>query len=405
MKIAVYVPSWPPGSAANGIVTYASQIIPELREAGHQVFVITPDYHSTQNDPFVVNLEEYERAAPLWVRARRKILTKSDWVDQLSRKLVLAVKDLKHRFDIDIIEIEETMGLSRAISSLRCLPVVVRLHGPWFITGRATADSSFTTADYRRECWEKCGIIAADFVTAPSLSVLQAVQSHYKVDLAQSAVLPNPMNAVAEAQRWKLETCDKNCMLFVGRFDRLKGGDLLIRAFRDLAIAHPQLRLTFVGPDVGIIGKDGQLTKFDGFVTSTLSPDAIARLSFKGRIPPSEVADLRKSHFMTVCASNFETFSYTVLEGMAHGCPIVATATGGIPELIQTNRNGLLFDPQDLSGLVGAAKLLLQDHPLAVRLGHQAWQDSRDKYGVEKYVKDLLVIYREAVKSFYGGFQ
>ena len=56
MKIALYVPSWPPGETANGIVTYASYVVPALRELGHEVFVLT--FHNDRNsfDDYAIDL-------------------------------------------------------------------------------------------------------------------------------------------------------------------------------------------------------------------------------------------------------------------------------------------------------------------------------------------------------------
>ena len=44
------------------------------------------------------------------------------------------------------------------------------------------------------------------------------------------------------------ETCNTDTLLFVGRFDGLKGGDLMLRVFAELALSYPKLRLVFVGP-------------------------------------------------------------------------------------------------------------------------------------------------------------
>ena len=59
MKIALLVPSWPPGFSANGIVTYASQLVPALRRLGHEVFVLTACKATGDDDPYTIDLRGF----------------------------------------------------------------------------------------------------------------------------------------------------------------------------------------------------------------------------------------------------------------------------------------------------------------------------------------------------------
>jgi len=86
-------------------------------------------------------------------------------------------------------------------------------------------------------------------VSAPSAEVLQAVKDYYGFDLSASRVIPNPLAAAAESETWGVKNRSNPSLLFVGRFDRRKGGDLILRVFAELAASDPRLCLTFVGPD------------------------------------------------------------------------------------------------------------------------------------------------------------
>ena len=81
-------------------------------------------------------------------------------------------------------------------------------------------------------------------------------------------MIPNPIAVKPEAHRWRLETCDPNRILFIGRFDRHKGADFLLRAFAALAPSVPNLRLDFVGNDVGLMLEDGRKLRFCGVYQS-----------------------------------------------------------------------------------------------------------------------------------------
>jgi glycosyltransferase involved in cell wall biosynthesis len=106
---------------------------------------------------------------------------------------------------------------------------------------------------------------------------------------------------------------------------------------------------------------------------------------------------LRATSFATIVASQHEIMPYAVLEAMSLGCPLVATAVGGIPELIKNQQNGLLVPSQDVGALAGACVRLLDDRALAVRLGRQAWRDCRDLYGSERIAEQTVNAYREAI--------
>jgi glycosyltransferase involved in cell wall biosynthesis len=71
-------------------------------------------------------------------------------------------------------------------------------------------------------------------------------------------------------------------------------------------------------------------------------------------------------------ASRYESFSVATLEAMACGKPVVASRVGGIPELIEHGRNGILVDPDDPDALCAAISQLLADEGLRESLGANA---------------------------------
>jgi glycosyltransferase involved in cell wall biosynthesis len=204
----------------------------------------------------------------------------------------------------------------------------------------------------------------------------------------------NPIEPAS--QRWTLAACDRSSIVYVGRFDKHKGGDLVIDAFGELASINPDLKLTFVGPDAGIDGE-----KLADYARRALSPDALSRLTYLGPLPQSEVAVLRTKHFLTLCASRFEVFGYTVLEAMSLGCPIVASAVGGVPELIQSGDNGLLFDPQDHTQMVAGIQKLLDNPSLAEEMGEHARQSSVAFFNTERAAAYCAEIYKQEIKRFW----
>src|SRR5450631_138683 len=93
VKIGMYVPSWPPGTAANGIVTYASHVIPALRYLGHEVYVLTLD-KTEDSDAHTIDLKAFQKRPSFWDRAKFKIAPHDAYFSLATQALVDAVKYL-----------------------------------------------------------------------------------------------------------------------------------------------------------------------------------------------------------------------------------------------------------------------------------------------------------------------
>jgi glycosyltransferase involved in cell wall biosynthesis len=398
VKIGFYVPAWPPGSTANGIITYVSQLVPALRQLGHEVFLLTFNKTTDDRDPHTINLRNFLSDPSLATRVRLKLAPDATVFNAMAAAIAGALRELVAEHNLDILEMEESFGWSSALARLKLLPIVVRLHGPYFIGEKIDNPDERPSKRRSRDIREGAGIALADYVTCPSAAVLGAVKHHYSFGLPASSVIPNPIRA--ETKKWSPETCDENSLLFIGRFDGRKGGEFVVRAFAELAKLYPRLKLTFVGPDRGLHVDGGKVWSFESFVQNCVSQEDVSRINFRGQIAHCEIGALRVKHFATVVASRHENMPYSVLEAMALGCPLVATSVGGIPELITDESNGLLVHPGDAGSLANGCRRLLEDKDLAQRLGSQAWRDCCDLYRPADIAQRTIEAYRQAIDAF-----
>jgi len=79
---------------------------------------------------------------------------------------------------------------------------------------------------------------------------------------------------------------------------------------------------------------------------------------------------------------------------------LIATAVGGIPELIKDHHNGLLVPTDDIEALAAACRELLDDHALTARLGRQAWIDLPRLYGPDVIARQTISAYEDASIMF-----
>lgn len=115
------------------------------------------------------------------------------------------------------------------------------------------------------------------------------------------------------------------------------------------------------------------------------------------RFPPP-VMGTAKSHLLStsdvfVLPSHAEGLPYALLEAMAAGLPVVATAVGGIPDVVENEANGLLIAPNEPRQLTAALSSLLDDGELRARLGAAARERIVRSYSIERLVGDVGQLY------------
>lgn len=399
MKIAYYVASWPPGRAANGIVTYTYNLFSALGRLGHEIFIITPDLApESVSDIRCFDLKKYWKRG-IVNRVIGRMDTEEGFFREMSSAIAVALSDAISLHDIDVLEIEESYGWVLPIIERELLPVVVRLHGPWALYGPIMDPNNASPLNRRRTQREGRAIERATHVTANCSHTLRAVSAYYKINIPNSSIVPTPQDP-AKGELWNINTCNRDKILFVGRFDSLKGGDVVLQAFFSLADSNKNLTLTFVGPDRGILGEGGNTIHFDEYMKANYPEWFRKRVDFRGQMRHSDVMAIRTDHYATIVAARIDTMGYMLLEPMSLGCPLITTDVGGIPEFLHDRENALLVASEDAKAMACAMQALLDDSSLASRIGKRAWEDCNSLYRSEVVAKESLAVYERAISTF-----
>ena len=138
-------------------------------------------------------------------------------------------------------------------------------------------------------------------------------------------------------------------LLSVGNLVELKGHDLVIRAMPFL----PQCDLLIVG--------DGELK--DSLERLAVELDVGHRVRFLAAVPQKDLAQIYNAAEILVLASSREGMPNVVLEAMACDIPVVATAVGGTPEVVQSPNAGILLQSRDVDSIVDGINELLANYP------------------------------------------
>lgn len=161
--------------------------------------------------------------------------------------------------------------------------------------------------------------------------------------------IPDDIGAAAPASAARDRLPDGPYLLFVGDLNRQKGVPVLLDAYRRLRGAPPLVLVGRPFPEVSAPLPEGVLA-FHSW------PHADVLAAWRGCL-----FGLAPSVWPEPCAT-------VVMEGLAHGKPMVVTATGGMPDMVQDGENGLLVPPGDPAALAAAMQQLIDAPDLRARL-------------------------------------
>jgi L-malate glycosyltransferase len=184
----------------------------------------------------------------------------------------------------------------------------------------------------------------------------------------------------------KLDGLD-NMVLFSGRMIALKGIDMAIKS---LALIYKETDATVVFAGAGKFEPWKALLEELG-----VPPE---RYMFLGGVPYLDMPYLYSLADAFVLPSYSESFPMTVLEAMACQVPVIATDVGGIPEMIDSNRNGLLFQPGDPRSLATNLLKILGDRKFASRLAENARAKVSAELSATKMASSTAEMYRRVLE-------
>lgn len=173
----------------------------------------------------------------------------------------------------------------------------------------------------------------------------------------------------------------------VGRLAAVKDQQLLIKALHNLVTQRPELRTTL---RLILIGDGPEHAALRDQIESLSLSDLVWLAGDRDDIPA-----LLRSMDIFVLPSLGEGISNTVLEAMATGLPVIATAVGGNPELVQDGTNGLLFPVGDADALTEAIATLIDNSALRLDMGRAAAAQIRQNFDWQRTVDSYLGLYDE----------
>ena len=229
----------------------------------------------------------------------------------------------------------------------------------------------------------------------------------YKVPggVSSKVILPRDREEARRRIRQRLGLNEADVLfLFAGAIRPEKGVDYLARAFAKLSKENANACLAIVGgaklwiEEGWLQGKGVDATEQQ--VTNILAPAAERSRAFAlGVVPPTEIDAYYAASDIFVLPSMFqETFGLVLLEAFSAGLPVIAFRSGGIPELVEDRRNGLIVAQGDEEALYQSMLELMLDRELRHQLGSAA-ESVPARFSWKNTVSHLEAIYNDVLKK------
>ncbi len=353
------------------------QIMPEFDLAGAEIMAENLTYSLMKRGHDVVVISMYTKHTPITDRLE-------------SRGVKLIYLDKKSGFDISIIGkmkkvfctekpdvIHTHRYLARyAVPAAQLARVKGRVHT---VHNMAAKEVGSRDRKFNKFFYERLGM----YPVAISPEIKRTVIEEYGLPCDSVGMVYNGIDLDNCIPKSDYSLGERINLLHVGRFNYQKNHEGIIRAFRLVCDVYPNAHLNFYGT--------GEL--------ETQSKELCRELSLDGNVTfcgtTDDIYSVMSNSDMFLLCSHYEGMPITLIETMASGLPIIATAVGGVVDMIEDGVNGLLCK-DDVAEIADAIIKMISDQKLRESCGNAAKQKSVC-FSAEGMVDGYLQVYEKVL--------
>ena len=350
-----------------GVEVSGAEIVPEMRRRGVDITVVTSHGNQDLPDEEVHDGVAIHRFPFLQTLHSRNVEALVACCRRLS--------DLKRRLAIDLVHInfsDPSVFFHLKTEPVDRRPLLVSVH--LAVPTEDVSMQSLLRETQTRADW----VAAASHAIAADLETLLPAVGEKCTVIYHVVRAPNLLPAPLP---WAPAV-----LLCVGRVVPEKGFDLAIDAFAALRRSSPTTRLIIAGdgPERGALeARARDRGVLDG-------------VELLGWVSPQDVPALINRASVVLMPSRWrEAFGQVALQAAQLARPVVAADVGGLPEIVQDGKTGLLFERDDSDGLAAAVLRLLRDPGAAEQMGQRARRFAKEQFSWEPQVDRLEALYRQ----------
>ena len=392
MKIALVCPASMPATQFGGIMFLCVDIARELSRIGHDVTIYTTDLD------FANNAKTFNRKLPrLETYDGFKISRSHVW---FSIQLFYVNPGMYYQMKKDRVDIIHTIGIrsfqsfvATLISRKYKIPLVISDQGGLTthpdLKGNATKKILYTL----QNPFVKFIINQASKISVANeyeKEIFQPYVRSSKITIIQNGISLETLK-VGSVDFKKKYSIENNFILFVGRFSKIKGIDVLLRAWAIIKDSNEtrNTKLVIMGVDFGF---EAEMFKM---INDLRIKDKVIVIRKPLR---EEIISAYETCDFLVLPSRWELSPLTPLEGFAFKKPTISTMAHGIPYTIKDGENALLVEPENYQQLSAAILKLLRDNKMRLEYGLSGYKLVHDICNSKVMAKNTLKMYEEILK-------
>lgn len=305
------------------------------------------------------------------------------------------IRNYCKKYSIDVIHIHFTFAQNLALAlSLKPLnlPVIHHWHNP------PVALNNFLTPENKLKGIMKrivSGFVARfadnrviNMHISMSKEITRLLLKHKWTIESKMRLIPNGVEFIPSEVTFKNKISDRPVIGTVANFRPQKDHQTLIKAFKILIDKGVDCELWLVG--------DGPTKSEIEKLTQDLGIQSNVR--FWGLV--MNPSDLYKQMDVFVLSTHYEGHPLVALEAMSYGLPIVATKISSVPEVIEDNFNGMLFNPGDPAHLARTLIKLLEDKNLFMRISNTSFETVKTLPSMDDWARNVLDVYEQTLKKY-----
>ncbi|MEM3008139.1 MAG: glycosyltransferase family 4 protein [Candidatus Nitrosotenuis sp.] len=392
MKVSLVCPASLPATQFGGIMFLCVDIARELVKIGHDVTIYTTDLDFANNPKtFNKNLPRVESIHGF------KINRTHVW---FSYQLFYVNPSMYFEMKKEGTDLIHTIGV-RSFQSFVATLVSRKLKVPLIISdqGGLTTHPDLEKSGLFKKILYKFQDPMIKFIIKQATKIIvpneyeKQIFSHYnaasKASIVRNGISLDEIyeNKIDFKAKYKL---NEDFVLFVGRFNKVKGIDVLLRAWSTIRdnIELQNTKLVIMGVDFGFEAEMYKMREELKIADQVVIIKKPSRLDI--------LAAYEACQFL-VLPSRWELSPLTPLEGFAFKKPTISTTAHGIPFTIQNGENAILVRPEDHRQLADAILRLLRDDKMRQEYGNAGYRLVHDVCNSKVMTQNILKIYEEAM--------
>ena len=384
------------GSEAGGVETMILQLTESLTAQGHTVKLLTGNEY-----PHSIRINDYE------FKSFKNDSWKRFFLYIYNPYSAISLKKVLREFKPDIVHIH---NMSKASSSilfqLKRHPAVMTVHDAECID-QTVFNKIYSLHRFKEQYtnYFKFNRGLTYYIQKLRFKILRYAQKNIDLFISPSNAmanvikeggLPAPIRTIHngiqphDSPKSVKYSKEPSRILFVGRLVNEKGVMVLVRAIKEIVVMFPALKLTIVGdgPTMSTIREyldENNLKKYVNLASNVKHDDIYSYYE--------------NTDIFVVPSTYFEPLGVVAIEAMMAGRPVIASAAGGLVELVDDGITGILVEPGNVTQLADSIINLLNDHKMIEKMGRAGLKKSA-AFSATNYIDQTISTYKDVISKY-----